>query len=59
MTMLTPRVQIWKTCASYLIWVASVRTSRRALTALPYVAAVALAVGLAGAAYTLALIIAP
>jgi hypothetical protein len=58
MTMLTPRVQIWKTCASYLIWVASVRSGRHALTALTYVAAAAFAVGVAGAVYTVALLIA-
>jgi hypothetical protein len=56
--MLTPRVRIWGTCISYLMWVASVRSGRHALTALTYVSAAAFVVGLAGAVYMVALIIA-
>jgi hypothetical protein len=52
-TQLTPRVEIWKAVGSYLMWVASVRFRRHAL---PYIGTAAFVVGVAGLAYTLAMI---
>jgi hypothetical protein len=51
---MTPRLRIWKTCVSYLVWVASVRFQRHVLA---YVAAALLALLVGAARYAVALII--